>query len=96
MNTWVIKDKIKNGTISFEIGDEVVIFWRKGNGYPSLINDDKVYRVDNIENEILYVRERNEKSFKKMPIRVHKTYMVPLYVIREIKLNSLLDETKLI
>jgi hypothetical protein len=96
INNWIIKDRIKSGIISFEVGDEIVIFWRKGNGYPRTIIDNKIYVISRIESDNLFLNEKNIINSKHFPLRVHKTYMIPLYVLREIKLNSLFDETKLI
>lgn len=100
MNTWVLKDRIKNGTICFEEGDEVVLFWRKGNGYPRLLKENEVYIVKKLESDHLYVVDKKyDYQFTKfgnemLVIRVHKTYMIPIQILRDIKLNSLFDETK--
>jgi hypothetical protein len=34
MDTWKLKDTIMSGGISYTIGDRVIVFRRKGNGYP--------------------------------------------------------------
>lgn len=95
ISNWLIKDKIKRGLISFDVGDEVICFTRKGNGYPRSISDGEIYTVKSIENEHLYIRKHSSDGIGWMqPIRIHKTYMIPIHVLRDIKLNSLLDETK--
>lgn len=97
MNTWIIKDRIKRGMIYFEEGDTVICFWRKGNGYPGSIKDGEIYTVKNVEVDHLYIHKHSSDGIGwTQPIRIHKTYMIPMRILREIKLNSLLDETKLI
>jgi hypothetical protein len=95
MNTWILKDKIKRGYITFDIGDEVICFHRKSNGYPKAIEDDITYIVKNIDSDgHIYVSKHSSDGIGWLqPIRVHKIYMIPKYVLRDIKLNSLLDET---
>lgn len=92
MNTWVLKDKIKSGVISFEEGDSVICFWRKGNGYPGSIKDGEVYTVKNVEGDHLYIHKHSSDGIGWMQqIRIHKTYMIPIQVLRDIKLNSVLS-----
>jgi hypothetical protein len=95
MNTWVLKDKIKRGIIYFRIGDEVICFCRKSNGHPKAIKDDTVYTVKNIDSDgHIYIAENSSDEVGWLQqIRVHKTYMIPQYILRDIKLNSILNET---
>jgi hypothetical protein len=95
MNTWVLKDKIKRGIIYFGIGDEVICFCRKSNGHPKAIKDDTVYTVKNIDSDgHIYIAENSSDEVGWLQqIRVHKTYMIPQYILRDIKLNSILNET---
>lgn len=93
MNTWVLKDKIKRGIIYFGVSDEVICFCRKNNGHPKSIKDSIVYTVRRIDTDgHIYVAENSTDGWLQ-EIRVHKTYMIPLYIIRDIKLNSILNET---
>lgn len=95
MNTWILKDKIKGGVITFEEGDNVVCFRRKVSGYPGSIKDGEIYIVEKVEGEHLYIQQHSSNGIGWLqPIRIHKTYMMPVQVLREIKLNSLFDETK--
>ena len=43
---WKISDMIKKGMISYQLDDEVVLFRRKSNGYPSGIKDDIEYTIN--------------------------------------------------
>jgi hypothetical protein len=96
MNYWILKDKIKRGLISYNIGDEVVCFHRKTNGYPRGIKDNSIYTIKNIDSDgHLHVAMRASDGVGFMrPIRVHKTYMINKSELRNIKLNYLFDETK--
>lgn len=93
MNVWVIKDKIKKGIISFNIGDEVSLFWRKGNGYPRTIMDGEICTVSKVENDYVYVRKHSSDGVGWLsPIRVHKTYLIPIQTLRDIKLKLILND----
>lgn len=109
MNYWILKDKIKRGLISYNIGDEVVCFRRKSNGHPRGVKDNVIYTIKNIDDDgHLYIATLssdtdsiNSSSFTPnrsvrfmQPIRVHKTYMINKSELRNIKLNYLFDETK--
>lgn len=98
MNSWIIKDKIKRGMVSFVEGDEVVCFTRKGNGHPRAIKDGVTYIVRSVEHDgHLSVAQHSTDGIGFLqPLRVHKIYMIPKRILRDIKLNSLFDETKLI
>jgi hypothetical protein len=89
MDRWVVINKIKNGTIRYLVGDEVVIFRRKGK-YPSLVEDGVVYTILNIENDFLTIRKRSLDEHEWLhPIKVHKTYMIHPCELRDIKLDIL-------
>jgi len=93
MNVWVMKDKIKRGLIDFNLGDEVICFCRKSNGHPKSIKDGVVYVIKHIDLDghlMVAQRSSNGVGFLQ-PIRVHKTYMIQKYILRDIKLNSILD-----
>lgn len=89
---WKLTNLIKNGQVQYQIGDEVNLFKRKTNGHPRGIKDDKKYFILKIENENLEVTD-NIKTKTKI-IKVHKTYMIPKSYLRQIKINSILSETK--
>lgn len=95
MNNWIIKDKIKRGLITYDIGDEVICFVRKPNGYPRGIKENITYTIKSIDLDgHLQVAKRSTDGVGWMqPIRVHKIYMIKVSELRNIKLNSLLDET---
>jgi hypothetical protein len=94
MNKWRLKNLIKNGSIKFEVGDEVKLFRKKNNGYPKLLDYDKSYIILNIINENLYIIESsiykpNVINFD--TIKINKQYLVPTQKLRDFKLKLLLD-----
>lgn len=95
MNIWIIKDKIKRGLIRIEIGDDVVCFDRKSNGHPRAMKENLIYTVKNKDFDgHIYVSQRAEDGIGWMKqIRVYKTFIIPQYILRDIKLNNLLNET---
>jgi hypothetical protein len=95
MNTWILRDRIKRGFISFKEGDEVVCFNRKSNGHPKSIKESVTYVVKGVDLDghlMVHQRSGNGIGFLQ-PIRVHKIYMIPKIILRDIKLNNLLNET---
>jgi hypothetical protein len=90
----MIKDRIKRGFISFEEGDEVVCFNRKGNGHPRSIKDDVAYTIKSVDGDgHLMVAERSSNGIGFLqPVRVHKIYMIKKSDLREIKLNKLFEK----
>ncbi len=96
MNPIVIKDMIKSGKVSYLPGDEVVILRRKSNGHPRCIKDGISYFIKAIDADgHLHVCEKPGDGHEWMQsIRVHKMYMINKSVLRDLKLNSLFDETK--
>lgn len=92
----LIKDKIKSGEIYYYQGSEVVCFRRKSNGYPKSINDGQSYWVQEVDyNGFIYVKDTPKFDEALVhAIKVHKFYMIPKSFLRELKLNSLLNETK--
>ena len=105
MKKYFIKDKIKQGEISYNIGDEVVVARRKNNGHPRGLKDDVVYAVIKIENDDLFVIDVDTfrsvsseyKSHKIVQLfnnakKVNKTYMIPKYILRDIKINDILNK----
>lgn len=81
--------------ISYNIGDEVICFCRKSNGHPRSIKDGVIYTVKNIDSDgHIYVSQNSkDKVGWLQQIRVHKIYMIHHYILRDIKLNSILNET---
>lgn len=95
MNNWCIIDDIKRGKTEFIEGDEVMVFRRKPNGHPRGLNDDEFYIVQKIENDSLIVAQHSSDGVGFLqPVKVHKTYMISKRFLREIKINSILKETK--
>jgi len=95
MDKWVIKDGIKRGKTKFLEGDEVVVFRRKNNGHPRALKDNETYIIRKIENDSLIVAHHSSDGVGFLEaIKVHKTYMISKRYLREIKINSILDQTK--
>ena len=92
--TWKIVDMIKKGIISFQKDDPVYVFRRKKNGHPRALKDNEEYFVLNQDSDSLFVSQHSFDGVGwKSPIRVHKTYMMNKQTLRQIKINSLLNET---
>lgn len=89
---WKIKDKIKRGFITYEVGDEVVLFRRKSNGYPNGLKYDVKYFVIKIEDDFLHICTNKDYcvGFDQVK-KIHKTYMVQKSELRDEKINSILD-----
>lgn len=88
-----IKDQIKSGKISFNVGDEVICFRRKPNGHPRGIKDNVVYTIKEVNDDgHLQVAMRSNDGIGWMQtIRVHKYYMIRRDLLRDIKLDSILN-----
>jgi hypothetical protein len=92
MKKYYIKDKIKQGEIKYNIGDEVVVVRRKQNGYPHRLKDDTVYIVKRIENDNLVISQHSLDGVGFLPsIKVHKTYVCNKSDLRDIKINDILN-----
>lgn len=89
---WLIADMIKKGMIAYQVNDEVVLFRRKSNGYPTSIKNDIVYTIKQVEVDAIYVALHSSDGVGWLqPIKVHRTYMIPKYALREANLNRLLS-----
>lgn len=95
MNEWILKDMINNGTVPYNVDDEVVILKRKSSGHPRAIKDGITYIVRHIDSDgHLIVAQHSTDGVGFLPsIRVHKMYLINKSILRDIKLNSLFDET---
>jgi hypothetical protein len=92
--TWKLVDMIKRGIISFQKDDSVYVFRRKKSGHPRALKDNEEYFVRNIDSDSLFVAQHSSDGIGWLsPIRVHKTYMMNKQTLRQIKINSLLNET---
>jgi hypothetical protein len=96
MNEWVLKDQIKRGFIKYNVGDEVTILTRKKNGHPRGIKDGITYIVKSVDldGHLMVAQHSSDGVGFLQPIRVHKMYMMNKSLLRDIKLNSILGETK--
>ncbi len=84
---------IKSGQIHCKKGDKVVIFRRKGSGYPRGILDGVEYTVHNTDNESLHVAVHSTDGVGWMQqIKVHRSYMVPKSLWRDWRLTLILED----
>jgi len=85
---------IKRGVITYKVGDEVVLLKRKRTGYPVQVEDGVTYIIKDIENDNLLIAKHSSDGIGWLqPIKVHKTYLINKSKLRDIKINSILDET---
>ena len=92
---WKIKNNIKYGKIKFAINDIVILYRRKSNGYPKNIKDNTDYIVKSCTDDCIFILEKKrdeENSFFNSNIKIDKTYMVPKNILREFKINKVLNE----
>ncbi len=92
MNNLEIRDKIKRGLISYEVGDEVVCFARKSNGHPRGVKDGVTYIIKHIDldGHIVVAQHSLDGIGFLQSIRVHKMYMIKKSDLREFKLEKIL------
>jgi hypothetical protein len=84
----IIDDLIRSGSVSYNIGDEVIVYRRKANGYPKFLKDDVVYNiVDILTDGHVYLKESGKNS----SLKVHKKYVINKSVLRDIKINQILN-----
>lgn len=89
---WKITDMIEKGLVSYVKGEKVVLFRRKSNGYPKGIKDGVEYTIRGIYGEGIEVALNSSDGVGWLQsIKVHKTYMIPKYALRDINLNILLS-----
>jgi hypothetical protein len=85
---------IKSGVIDYEIGDGVVLLKRKKTGYPRGVKDGEIYLIQEIENDHLVIAQHSSDGIGWLQsIKVHKTYLINKSKLRDIKINSILNET---
>lgn len=87
---------IKRGEISYQVGDEVVVFKRKPNGHPRSLKDGVSYFIKKVEldGHLIISEKSGDGNGWQQPIKVHKMYMMNKSLFRQIKLNLILDKTK--
>lgn len=89
---WRICDMIEKGMISYIIGEKVVLFRRKSNGYPKSIKERVEYTVRGVYGEGIEIATKSSDGIGWLPsIKVHRSYMIPKYVLRDINLKKLLN-----
>jgi hypothetical protein len=84
---WKIKDTIKYKHTSFEIGDEVILYSKKSNGYPKYLTIGETYEVTGVELNHITVRHTIMKG---ITAKVAKKYFITKSLLREIRINKIL------
>ena len=91
MDTWTIKNNIRDAKVKFKVGDKVICFRRKTNGHPKSIKDDVEYTIKSIVNDDLFIATHSLDGIGwNQVIKVHKSYMISKTDLREIKINEIL------
>jgi hypothetical protein len=91
MDSWTIVNQIKDGRITYKVGDKVICFRRKTNGHPRRIKDDVEYTIKEINQDDLIVTNHSLDGIGwNVGIKVHKTFMISRKELREIKINEIL------
>lgn len=84
-----IKYLIKDGTVKYNIGDEVIVYRRKRNGYPKFLKDNVVYIIADILPD---GRLRLSDGNFYLKHKVHKKYVINKSLLRDIKLDYILNK----
>jgi hypothetical protein len=91
MYTWKLKDTIMSGSISYVIGDRVIVFRRKGNGYPRKLIDGTTYVVIRLWGDSVEVLEEGKDLGGRVNgYKVHKSFLIQKDIFREMKIDELL------
>lgn len=89
---WIICDMIEKGLITYIRGEKVILFRRKSNGYPKSIKDGVEYTITGIYGEGIHVALNSTDGIDLLQqIKVHRSYMIPKYALRDINLRKLLS-----
>lgn len=86
-----IKDGIERKNIKFSVGQQVLCFRRKKSGYPKSLEDGVRYRIKEIINDSL-VLTHSENPYNQKDFKVHRTYLIPIEVVRDEIINELLKD----
>ena len=97
MDTWKIKNKITAGEIHYGIGDWVIVFRRKSNGYPRQLTDGTTYVVIRLWGESVevidegkYLSDTSVTGYRLTGYKVHKSFLIQMDIFREMKIDELL------
>ena len=91
MDIWKLKDTIMSGAIACTIGDRVIVFRRKGNGYPRQLIDGTTYVVIRLWGESVEVLEEGKDLGGRVNgYKVHKSFLIQKDIFREMKIDELL------
>lgn len=85
---WKIQNEIKYREITFNKGDEVILFIKKANGHPKGLKIGETYEV--IHTELNHITVRHT-IMKGITAKVAKKYFITKSLLRDIKINKILD-----
>ena len=85
-----IKDELDSGQLKFEKDQLVIVFRRKKNGYPSYIEDGKLYKVKKVIDDKVFLIIPNIGDTVSKEFKVHKTYIIPIEYLRNEIINEIL------
>jgi hypothetical protein len=91
ISDWKFDDMCKRGIITYDKGDEVIVFKRKSDGHPRSLKDDIIYTIYdvNVDGHLL-VRFRQGTRWSQT-IKIHKKYVISKTQLRDIKINEILN-----
>lgn len=94
MDTRVIVDRIRDGKVTYNIGELVTCFRRNSRGHPKKIKDNVEYKIisKNIE-DLIIIDAYHFSDIHKIGndrIKVHRSYMISKAALRELKINEIL------
>lgn len=98
-NIWEIHNNIRFGLIEYHIGDTVMLFWKRGDGYPKYLRIGDIGEVKKVELNHLIVDFKgtygnwiNSTNFTNTQVKIAKKYMINKQVIRDLKINEILND----
>lgn len=90
--TW-IRDSMNKGEVGFYTGQKVVLFRKKGNGYPKFLEDGLTYIVKYVSLEDVVIEEEvNSNIQKPRTWKINKTYIIPKEFSRDFLIEEILKD----
>lgn len=105
-NIWSIQNNIKFGLIEYHIGDTVMLFWKRGDGYPKYLRIGDIGEVKKVELNHLIVDFKGTygnwivsappchpvPNGTNTQVKIAKKYMISKQIIRDLKINEILND----
>jgi hypothetical protein len=78
--------------LPYREGDLVVLFFRRGDGYPKNLQFGIDYKVSTIENDFLYIQCMSVNGLNWMPpVKINQIYVIPKDAYRDLKIKEILS-----